>query len=157
MDLCYKYDTADERSRQLKFARAHLFKFLYSSLIKDQSLMQRLSVASSFEEMETVFSEIIQMNVEEPWFNANFHKNLGKEFDLSRTWYARHVKGPWKPSAVTGELTDLLGFEKWGDRANHVKKPKRQATVAIVSECTQCGAEFPSRSKMFKHIREVHP
>eukprot|EP00656_Telonema_subtile_P038059 TRINITY_DN4260_c0_g2_i2.p1 TRINITY_DN4260_c0_g2~~TRINITY_DN4260_c0_g2_i2.p1 ORF type:complete len:463 (-),score=96.96 TRINITY_DN4260_c0_g2_i2:312-1700(-) len=156
LDLCYRYDTGDEKSRQLKFARAHLFKFLYCGLIKDQTVMQALSVANSFEEMEKLFEELVKTGVEEPWFHASSHPSLGKEFDLKRTWYTRHVKGPWTPSAVTGELTDLLGHEKWGDRADFVKKPKRQATVAIAAECNQCGVEFPSRSKMFKHIREAH-
>ena len=98
------------------------------------------------------------LNAEEPFFHASFHPALGKEFEFSRSWYGRHVKQLWKPSTVTGELGELLGIEKWGDRTEHARKPqKRQALQAIAAQCTQCGTEFPSRSKMFKHIREEHP
>lgn len=62
---------------------------------------------------------------------------------------------------MTGEPTEVLGLEKWGDKQGQpncpaIKKPKVQNTVSIPSKCSKCGAEFPSRSKMFKHIRETH-
>lgn len=96
---------------------------------------------------------------EEPNFNSNFHPALGKKFCIERTWYARYVKAAWKPSATTGTVEDVCGVDKWGDLGdgpNVRKKPKLQASVPKPSECNKCGQSFPSRSKLFKHLREAH-
>eukprot|EP00658_Telonema_sp_P-2_P041374 TRINITY_DN2958_c0_g1_i5.p1 TRINITY_DN2958_c0_g1~~TRINITY_DN2958_c0_g1_i5.p1 ORF type:complete len:277 (+),score=102.44 TRINITY_DN2958_c0_g1_i5:79-831(+) len=158
--LCQRYDTGEQmQSRQLKYARAHLFKIMYWSIIKEQELCQQLATSRSFADMTAVLDEADKLDSQEPFFNANFHPELGQKFQLKRSWYSRHIKAEFKPSRVTGEHDDLCGLEKWGDKIGQLNvssKKRKEPPPSIPSTCGTCGAEFPSRSKMFKHLKEEH-
>ena len=43
----------------------------------------------------------------------------------------------------------------WG--GGPAKKAKIEPSVAKPATCDLCGVDFPSRSKMFKHIKSEHP
>jgi len=70
--------------------------------------------------------------------------------------------------AGTGPGKGASGYEDWGDKRAKKKKGRRAAKgekttaggggaspqVEETHACSICGARYPSRSKLFKHIRE---
>jgi len=162
LELCQQYDS--ESNKLMKYVRAHLFKILYWGLMQDKTLCERLSnvftLAEISEVVDTVEARAVTDGWEEPHFNAEHHPAEEKEFNVERSWYARYAKNTWTRSTVLGDDGDVRGQDKWHPNGPpegvNTRKRKKQASVCKPATCGTCKQEFPSRSKMFKHIREEH-
>ena len=78
-----------------------------------------------------------------PQLNGWSHKHIpgGPTNEIARCLLECHVM---EPGGV------LIGGDQMG-------QAMKEASVAKPATCNICDASFPSRSKMFKHIKAEHP
>jgi len=152
LEQCDKYGAPGQGSG-IKCVRAHMFKFLMHGLKGQEDLRKRLAEAKTLIEIKAVVEELTQRGWEQPYHHADAHPKLGKEYAPERSWYSRYrthnldgMAAPVSKRLAEAELKRAGG--------NKIAKTE---TVPKPATCTVCGAGFPSRSKMFKHIKANHP
>ena len=156
--MCDKYGTEGMGSG-LKCVRAHMFKFLMYGLKTNQDLCQRMASSKSLEEIRGVVKDLAERGWPQPYHHGGSHPTLGKEHAPEYSWYSRyqtHNKDGMGPASKKLEAAELKRARSLESDVGPPTKVAKQS-VPKPATCSVCKESFPSRSKMFKHIKSAHP